>query len=474
MRLIGLEGAMERLRPLVEAKQWDYCVVWKLGDDPSRFIELMGCCCGGGYDGGTVKVEEGESDETRVCRDGFLKHSIRTKACEALAQLPCSMPLYSGIHTEVVISMQPRWLCGHPNASASNPSQSHDSTGTRVLIPMLSGLIELFSTKNIPENRKMVELFTASFNVSVKQEVISAHDYASVSLNASEPQRVLPSLSFASVIPRPHVFPSVSPSTSCPEGSSSGSNPSSHQHPLLSSHSKKSKCGDNLIQQPAGFASGSGSVEEEHNAKVNRKQSGHYRSKNLIAERNRRTKIKDGLFALRSLVPKITKMNTAAIIGDAIEYIEELQKKEKELQDELRELDEEEDLTKTKADMKVLALDERKEGRICLTSAEQNKSSSSFVRKSPTVVQVEVNQIGKRDCLIKLFSEHNRGGFARLMENMDSLGLQVVDANVTTFDGNVLNILKVEANKDIQAKKLRDSLIQLTRGTNQTVHKGII
>lgn len=57
---------------------------------------------------------------------------------------------------------------------------------------------------------------------------------------------------------------------------------------------------------------------------------------------------------------------------------------------------------------------------------------------------MEVNQIGKRDCLIKLFYEQSRGGFASLMENMDSLGLQVVDANVTTFDGNVLNILKVQ------------------------------
>lgn len=29
------------------------------------------------------------------------------------------------IHTEVIISAQPRWLCGHVNASSSNPSQSH-------------------------------------------------------------------------------------------------------------------------------------------------------------------------------------------------------------------------------------------------------------------------------------------------------------------------------------------------------------
>lgn len=29
------------------------------------------------------------------------------------------------IHTEVIISAQPRWLSGHVNASGSNPSQSH-------------------------------------------------------------------------------------------------------------------------------------------------------------------------------------------------------------------------------------------------------------------------------------------------------------------------------------------------------------
>lgn len=31
-----LETPVEWLRPFVESKAWDYCVVWKLGDDPSR------------------------------------------------------------------------------------------------------------------------------------------------------------------------------------------------------------------------------------------------------------------------------------------------------------------------------------------------------------------------------------------------------------------------------------------------------
>lgn len=57
---------------------------------------------------------------------------------------------------------------------------------------------------------------------------------------------------------------------------------------------------------------------------------------------------------------------------------------------------------------------------------------------------MEVYQIGTRDFFVKLLCKHKKGGFMRLMEVMNSLGLQVFDANVTTHNGNVLNILKVE------------------------------
>ncbi|XP_061990762.1 transcription factor bHLH90 [Rosa rugosa] len=480
-----LERLMEEwLRPLVEAKQWDYCVVWKLGDDPSRFIEMVGCCCGGGYDYcANVKEEEG----AQLCRDGYLEHRSKTKACEALAQLPDSMPLYSGVHTEVVISDQPRWIS---NALESNHSESHDMYGTRVLIPvLLTGLIELFTTKNMPENQKMLDFLMESFNVALKKEVMTRHSCANVNLKASatldelhiDPmlerslQNWFHSPNLPKLSPRPQVVTSRTQSTSCPsrEGSSSGSNPATEHPPFnlssaqgpphgcvkpseKSSHFRKPKCCDNLLKQQV--------VEKDNARGVRRTGSEHFRSKNLNAERKRRTRIKEGELALRALVPKITKMDRASIPTDAIDYIKELQQKVKELEDELREM-EEEDSAKKEADLQVSVLDKKKGGSNCLSSTD-HKQISTFSPKSPTEVHLEVYQLSKKECLIKLFCEHNRGGFTRLMETMGCLGLEVVDANVTTFDRNSLIILRVEANEDIQAKKLRNMLIKLTRETN--------
>ncbi|KAL5726105.1 hypothetical protein ACHQM5_009175 [Ranunculus cassubicifolius] len=59
------------------------------------------------------------------------------------------------------------------------------------------------------------------------------------------------------------------------------------------------------------------------------------RSKTLVSERRRRSSMKEKLYALRSLVPNITKMDKASIVGDAVSYVQELQMQAKKIKAEI-------------------------------------------------------------------------------------------------------------------------------------------
>ncbi|KAL8472763.1 hypothetical protein ACS0TY_029837 [Phlomoides rotata] len=57
-------------------------------------------------------------------------------------------------------------------------------------------------------------------------------------------------------------------------------------------------------------------------------------SKNLMAERRRRKRLNDRLSMLRSIVPKISKMDRTSILGDTIDYTRELLDKIHKLREE--------------------------------------------------------------------------------------------------------------------------------------------
>ncbi|KAF3447447.1 hypothetical protein FNV43_RR12633 [Rhamnella rubrinervis] len=58
-------------------------------------------------------------------------------------------------------------------------------------------------------------------------------------------------------------------------------------------------------------------------------------SKNLMAERRRRKRLNDRLSMLRSIVPKISKMDRTSILGDTIDYMKELLERINYLQKEI-------------------------------------------------------------------------------------------------------------------------------------------
>ncbi|XP_062083561.1 transcription factor FER-LIKE IRON DEFICIENCY-INDUCED TRANSCRIPTION FACTOR-like [Humulus lupulus] len=163
------------------------------------------------------------------------------------------------------------------------------------------------------------------------------------------------------------------------------------------------------------------------------------RSRTLISERRRRSRMKEKLYALRSLVPNITKMDKASIVGDAVLYVQDLQTKSKKLKAEIASLE------------ASLAEVERDQGSTIIENSKKIKddkaNDSHPIPKMKIITQMDMFQVEERGFYVKVVcNKGERAGISlyKALESLTNFNIQssnlatVSDTFVLTFTLNVL------------------------------------
>ncbi|KAL9416319.1 hypothetical protein AB3S75_039502 [Citrus x aurantiifolia] len=144
------------------------------------------------------------------------------------------------------------------------------------------------------------------------------------------------------------------------------------------------------------------------------------RSRTLISERRRRGKMKEKLYALRALVPNITKMDKASIVGDAVLYVQDLQMKAKKLKTEIADLE------------ASLTGAERQDQE----STGNTKKTRVRSKKNPTckkIMQMGVFQVEERGFYVRLVCSKGEGVAVSLYLALESLtSFSIQNSNLTT------------------------------------------
>ncbi|CAL5035165.1 unnamed protein product [Urochloa decumbens] len=169
---------------------------------------------------------------------------------------------------------------------------------------------------------------------------------------------------------------------------------------------------------------------------------------NKDMERGRRRRLNQKLYALRGVVPNITKMDKASIVRDAIAYVEHLQDQERRVLADLSALQ----LASSAATVKTEdtgGLPQRKKTRRAppsISSAGDATRPIITTTTSPPVriVEVQVSESGEKMTVVSVRCSSGRNAVSKLCRALEPLRLKVVTATIAAAGDAVVHTMFVK------------------------------
>ncbi|KAK8477658.1 hypothetical protein V6N13_021282 [Hibiscus sabdariffa] len=173
----------------------------------------------------------------------------------------------------------------------------------------------------------------------------------------------------------------------------------------------------------------------------------------VIAERKRREVISQSFVSLSALIPGLKKKDKNSVLGDAIEYLKQLQERMATLEEQVAK--------KTVESVKFVK-------KTQFHAADDIETCSSYVdnfgsQSNDQYPEIEV-RVSDKDVLIRIQCETNKGCISNIINQVEKLHLSVINSNVLPFGQATLDITIVARMEAEFSMTLKDLVKTLRQG----------
>ncbi|XP_010278105.1 PREDICTED: basic helix-loop-helix protein A-like isoform X2 [Nelumbo nucifera] len=203
----------------------------------------------------------------------------------------------------------------------------------------------------------------------------------------------------------------------------------------------------------------------------------------VLAERRRREKLNERFIILRSLVPFVTKMDKASILGDTIEYVKQLRKKIQDLESRNRQMESDqrprnEDTQKTSSSKEQWSV----HGNSGITLPERSRGFAGSDKRKLRIVEgaggrrpsrmvgntVEVSII-ESDALLELQCPYRDGLLIDIMQMLRELRFEITAVHSSSTNGIFNAELRAKVKENVNEKK--PSIAEVKRAIHQIINE---